>query len=79
MRATRHAFCMVASSQSGSDTNKAHSGIVLGHAYTIIGVYELQYMGKIVRLVKLRNPWGKGESVINWCDKDPRWNQVTNE
>lgn len=39
MRSTRHGYCMIASSQPGSDTNKAASGIVLGHAYTIIGAY----------------------------------------
>lgn len=79
MRATRHAYCMIASSQPGSDQNKAASGIVMGHAYTVVGAYELQYNGRLVRLIKLRNPWGKGESIISWCDKDRRWDNVTTE
>lgn len=79
MRATRHGYCMIASSQPGSDRNKALSGIVLGHAYTVIGAYEVQYHGRLVSLIKLRNPWGKGESVISWCDQDKRWNDVSAE
>ena len=39
LRATRKKFSMIASSQPGSDTNQLFSGVVLGHAYTIMGVY----------------------------------------
>lgn len=60
LRATRSGYCMIASSQPGSDENQLASGIVMGHAYTLIGAYELQVQGQVVRLVKLRNPWGKG-------------------
>lgn len=51
---------MVASSQVGSDSLKSVSGIVQGHAYTLLGVYEIDFHGKKNRLVQLRNPWGKG-------------------
>jgi hypothetical protein len=37
---------MIASSQPGSDTNIAVSGIVDGHAYTFLGAYELLYDGR---------------------------------
>ena len=33
-------------------------GIIAGHAYTMTGARELQQLG---RLVRLRNPWGRGE------------------
>lgn len=70
---------MIASSQPGSDTNQLASGIVMGHAYTFLGAYELQVQGQVVRLVKLRNPWGKGESNGKWSDKDGRWQYVSTE
>lgn len=51
---------MVASSQAGSDSLKSVSGIVQGHAYTLLKVVEISFNNAIHRLVKLRNPWGKG-------------------
>ena len=50
---------MISSSQPGSDTKQLESGVVLGHAYTIMGVYQIQINGKLQRLIKLRNPWGR--------------------
>jgi hypothetical protein len=70
---------MIASTKSGSDTECFPSGIVKGHAYTFVGVYEVEYQGSIRRLVKLRNPWGKCESVVAWSDKDGRWNYVSSQ
>jgi hypothetical protein len=51
---------MVCSSNAGSDKNKSQSGVVQGHAYTLLGVDILKFKEKNIRLVKLRNPWGKG-------------------
>lgn len=60
MMASQRTYAMVCSSQPGSDTNKSTSGIVQGHAYTLLKVVELKYANnKMERLVKLRNPWGK--------------------
>jgi len=51
---------MVSSSQPGSDTNKSVSGVVQGHAYTFLNATYLNFQGTQVRIVQLRNPWGKG-------------------
>lgn len=29
-----------------------------GHAYTLLNAFELNFNGKKVKLVQLRNPWG---------------------
>ena len=62
-------------------------GIAGSHAYSLLGVYELQRSGKQYslkqggygkcdeRIIKLRNPWGKGEWGGNWSDNSPLWNQ----
>lgn len=34
------------------------SGIAGSHAYSVLGVQELSFMGKRIKMVKLRNPWG---------------------
>lgn len=39
MLASRKKYSMIASSQPGSDTNQLFSGVVLGHAYTVMAVY----------------------------------------
>lgn len=64
-------------------------GLAGSHAYSLLGVYELVYENnnyrrlhsyerrkykKIEKLIKLRNPWGKGEWKGKWSDHDKNWN-----
>ena len=51
---------MVASSNPGSDSDRSTSGVVQGHAYTLLNAIYLKIGNKHERLVKLRNPWGAG-------------------
>lgn len=44
-------------------------GLVPGHAYSIIKTVE----AKDVRLLNIRNPWGRFEWNGAWSDKDTRW------
>lgn len=57
----------VLKTDEGKDT-----GLYKGHAYSVVGVYELPpaTTGKDypVQLVRLRNPWGNRESVLEWSD-----------
>jgi calpain-15 len=48
-------------------------GLVDVHAYSLISCVELTVQGKIVRLVKIRNPYGLKEWVGDWSDKAPQW------
>jgi hypothetical protein len=74
--ASQKEFAMCASSQPGSDTNKSQTGVVQGHAYTFLNATYLNVEGEHVRIVQLRNPWGKGESKAAWSDEDPNWERV---
>ena len=47
-------------------------GLVPGHAYTVLGVYEVNYRGN-TRLIHIRNPWGSGEWTGDWRDNDSKW------
>jgi hypothetical protein len=69
-------YAMVGSTLPGSDQNIPITGVVLGHAYTVLSAIELQFQGAMVRLVKCRNPWGQTESTLDWNDKDPKWNLI---
>lgn len=67
---------MVCSSNPGSDSDTSQSGVVQGHAYTLLQVVVLNFQGQQHRLVQLRNPWGKGEFKGQWSDSDPNWKYV---
>ncbi len=76
MKATQLGYAMVCSSNPGSDSDTSQSGVVQGHAYTFHGVYILNFQGQQIRLVRLRNPWGKGEFKGAWSDSDNNWSYV---
>ena len=44
-------------------------GIVVNHAYGIISVREIQGL----RLIRIRNPWGRGEWRGSFSDDDDNW------
>ena len=50
-------------------TTMSTEGIVINHAYGIISVREIQTL----KLIRLRNPWGKGEWRGPFSDDDDHW------
>ncbi|XP_068106755.1 calpain-1 catalytic subunit-like isoform X2 [Hyperolius riggenbachi] len=48
-------------------------GLVKGHAYSIIGVSEVEVHGRRIPLVRLRNPWGQVEWNGRWSDNSHLW------
>ncbi|XP_058472244.1 calpain-1 catalytic subunit-like [Solea solea] len=56
-----------------SDNTVLRNGLVQGHAYTVTGLKQLTSGGKLVHLVRLWNPWGKGEWNGDWSDKSSLW------
>ncbi|XP_073682696.1 calpain-1 catalytic subunit-like [Garra rufa] len=53
------------------------NGIVQGHAYTVTGVFKVTCQGEPVKLVRVLNPWGRGEWTGAWSDKSLLWNNVS--
>lgn len=54
---------------AGQETKKKtleKAGLFASHAYTVIGVYDVE----VERLVKIRNPHGSGEWTGKWSDQD---------
>jgi hypothetical protein len=64
-------YLLGAGSPAGSDheTNASPSGIVQGHAYSILDVQEVDS----VQLIRLRNPWGRKEWTGDYSDKSAKW------
>jgi hypothetical protein len=48
-------------------------GLIPGHAYTLIGVHEVQKAGVSHKLCQIRNPWGSLEWTGDWSDESPLW------
>lgn len=66
----REGFLLGAGSPTGSDVHVSSSGIVQGHAYSVMQVKEVDGH----KLVQIRNPWAN-EVEWNgpWSDSSPEW------
>lgn len=53
--------------------NYARLGLIVDHAYAVISAKEIQVSGRQVKLLKIRNPWGRFEWSGNWSDNSPLW------
>ena len=63
---------MGSGSPNGIDTNVSNMGIVQGHAYSILDVFEVE--GN--QLMQLRNPWGdQTEWKGAWGDNSREWTE----
>lgn len=50
------------------------NGLLAMHSYGILAVARVpNKLGKVVKLVKMRNPWGNFEWNGKWSDKSDEW------
>ncbi|KNA16830.1 hypothetical protein SOVF_085410 [Spinacia oleracea] len=70
LRFKQEGFLLGAGSPSGTDVHVSSSGIVQGHAYSILQIREVDNH----KLVQIRNPWAN-EVEWNgpWSDSSPEW------
>ena len=50
-------------------------GLVGGHAFSLISAKEATVVGKVVKLLKIRNPWGYKEWKGTWSDGSKEWTE----
>jgi hypothetical protein len=50
------------------DEDDNPTGLVSGHAYGLMDAFEISISGKLVRLMRVRNPWGATEWMGEWGD-----------
>ncbi|XP_033844620.1 calpain-1 catalytic subunit-like [Periophthalmus magnuspinnatus] len=62
-----------------SENTVLPNGLVEGHAYAVTGVKEVMIREQLVKLVRLWNPWGKGEWKGDWSDQSPLWQMVSSQ
>jgi hypothetical protein len=56
-----------------NDKNIEKYGLIVNHAYTLVGAKEKNYNGETIRLVNIRNPWGRVEWNGDWSDNSKLW------
>jgi hypothetical protein len=56
-------------SHPDGDRAKSDTGIVQGHAYSIVEAVEVDGL----KMIRLRNPWGEGEWQGDWSDNSNKW------
>ncbi|CDW75384.1 calpain family cysteine protease containing protein [Stylonychia lemnae] len=49
------------------------NGLVNDHVYSLITLNQIKHYGEDLRLVNLRNPWGKQEWNGSWSKFDKKW------
>lgn len=64
--ADQRGWIMCAATKSNEDKN---SGLVSGHAYTVVSLHKVDEL----KLLKIRNPWGKFEWTGDYSDKSDKW------
>uniref|UniRef100_A0A3Q3XLC8 Uncharacterized protein n=1 Tax=Mola mola TaxID=94237 RepID=A0A3Q3XLC8_MOLML len=62
-------------SSSAESEAKTTTGLVKGHAYSITGLEQVNYRGRTVQLIRIRNPWGQVEWNGPWSDSR-EWSYV---
>ncbi|KAG1714487.1 Calpain [Nymphon striatum] len=57
---------------------RLRNGLITQHAYSITGLAKVHIKTGEVLLVRLRNPWGKGEWNGPWSDRSWEWDSLSN-
>ena len=66
-------ICCGSPSDGISDKNCSARGIHYGHAYSILDAKEYKSGGRTLKLLQVRNPWGKGEWKGDYSDSSHLW------
>jgi hypothetical protein len=72
-QADESGYCIGCGTVGGGEEEIEGSGIVSGHAYSLISVHEAHE--DVPRLLRLRNPWGKTEWNGDYSDDSPLWTE----
>lgn len=60
--------------RNGNDQDSNECGVALGHAYSILAVFDLTDENDDVHnMLLIRNPWGESTYNIQWSQLDPVW------
>ena len=74
INAEKKGYIMTAGTSSDiANLNLDEVGLSPGHAYTVLGVMEIDTGKELEKVVRLRNPYGNGEFNGDWSDYSNKW------
>ena len=74
INAEKNGYIMTAGTSSDIvNLNLDEVGLSPGHAYTVLGVMEIDTGKGVEKVVRLRNPYGNGEFNGDWSDYSSKW------
>ena len=74
INAEKKGYIMTAGTSSDiANLNLDEVGLSPGHAYTVLGVMEIDTGKGVEKVVRLRNPYGNGEFNGDWSDYSSKW------
>ncbi|XP_008588193.1 PREDICTED: calpain-9 [Galeopterus variegatus] len=68
--------CSIDTRNAAESEARTPFGLIKGHAYTITGVDQVNFQGRNIELVRVRNPWGHVEWNGSWSDSSPEWRSI---
>ena len=66
-------FCSCNTRMDADPATLANTGLISGHAYSILAMKISQITGE--KFIQVRNPWGNTEWNGDWSDKSPKWTE----
>ncbi|XP_046899416.1 calpain 2, (m/II) large subunit, like [Hypomesus transpacificus] len=71
--------CSIDITSSADSEAVTSQKLVKGHAYSVTGANEVEYKGDMLKLIRIRNPWGQVEWTGPWSDGSMQWRQISND
>uniref|UniRef100_A0A8C9ZJT6 Calpain catalytic domain-containing protein n=1 Tax=Sander lucioperca TaxID=283035 RepID=A0A8C9ZJT6_SANLU len=71
--------CSIKKNSADEKEKRTALNLFKGHAYSVTGAEEVNFQGKPVQLVRMRNPWGYKEWTGPWSDKSIEWNHLSQD
>uniref|UniRef100_A0A4W6DNL7 Calpain-2 catalytic subunit n=1 Tax=Lates calcarifer TaxID=8187 RepID=A0A4W6DNL7_LATCA len=71
--------CSIDITSSADSEAVTSQKLVKGHAYSVTGAAEVDYRGDMVKLIRIRNPWGQVEWTGAWSDDSMQWRYINSE